>query len=59
MGKPFTGKGDWPRKDQTTREEGDLRQLYMNGRISYATYNRRYKKLLKRGKITRNGKVVT
>ena len=51
-------KGDWPRPDQTTREEQELRYLYRVGEISLATFNRRYKKLKQDGLITRSGKVV-
>ena len=51
-------KGSWARKDQTTREEQDLRWLYMVGKISLATFNKRYKKLKRDGLITRSGKAV-
>jgi hypothetical protein len=51
-------KGTWPRKDQTTREEKDLRRLYMQGEISLAVFNKRYKILHEQGKITRSGKVL-
>ena len=51
-------KGTWPRPDQTTREEQELRYLYRVGEISLATFNRRYRKLKQDGLITRSGKVV-
>jgi len=52
-------KGTWPRKDQTTREERDLRLAFMYTTMTMKEFDRRYKKLHKQGKITRNGKVVT
>jgi len=51
-------KGDWARRDQTTCEERDLRWDYLEGKISLATYNKRYKKLKRDGLITRSGKVM-
>lgn len=58
MNKPFNGKGSWKRPSQTSCEEEDLRWLYFKGKISLATFNRRYKKLKQDGLITRSGKVV-
>ncbi len=53
------GKTDKRRPDQTTREEQNLRDLYMNGRIGFATYEKKYKALMKRGLTRRDGRVVT
>lgn len=52
------GKGSNRRPRQTTKEEDDLRWAYFQGAIKFDEYERRYKKLLKEGKIKRNGKVV-
>ena len=54
----WTGKGDWPRPFTSTREERELRKELMYGEITEAEYNRRYKRLQKRGLIKRNGRVV-
>ncbi|KKN71243.1 hypothetical protein LCGC14_0422860 [marine sediment metagenome] len=48
-------KGDKRRPRSTTREEQNLRDLYMNGRIGFATYEKKYKALMKRGLIKRDG----
>jgi len=52
------GKGSKPRPCATTREEYDLRCKYAAGKMSFAEFERRYKKLLKAGKIKRNGRVI-
>lgn len=51
-------KGHWKRPRSTTREEADLRDDYMNGRICYSTYQKRYAKLLEQGLIQRSGRVI-
>ena len=51
-------KGTWPRPFTNTREERDLRKELMYGEITEAEYNRRYKRLQKRGLIKRNGRVI-
>jgi len=51
-------KGSWKRKDQTTREERALRDLYAHGGMTFAEFEIRYKKLKADGKITRSGRVV-
>jgi len=50
-------KGDWPRKNQTTREERNLRWKYANGGMTFKQFEAKYKKLLKAGKIVRSGRV--
>lgn len=49
---------DRPRPRATTREETELRNKLLEGRITFSTYSRRYTKLLKQGLIKRNGKVI-
>ena len=51
-------KGDWRRSRTITKEEEDLRWDYMNGRIGYSTYKRRYAKLKKLGLIQRSGRII-
>lgn len=51
-------KGSWRRPRQITREEDNLRDDYAFGRISFASYKKRYAKLLKAGLIQRNGRVL-
>ena len=51
-------KGSWRRPRSVTREEETLRDDYMNGRIGYATYKRRYAKLMKAGLIRRSGRII-
>lgn len=41
-----------------SREEEELRWKLASGHISFAEYERRYKKLLREGKIRRNGRVI-
>jgi hypothetical protein len=41
-----------------TKEELDLRWEYMEGKISLRTYNRRFDKLKKQGKVRRDGRVI-
>ena len=52
------GKGDDRRPCQTSREEEELRYSLARGEISRKEYDRKYKELLKEGKITRSGKVI-
>ena len=42
----------------TTREEQNLRWKYANGGMTFAQYEKKYKQLLKAGKIKRSGRVV-
>jgi len=51
-------KGSWPRKDQTTREERNLRRLYVVTDMTLEEFEMEFNKLKKRGLITRSGKVV-
>ncbi len=55
---PATGKGDWTRPSQITREEETIRWQLARGKINFATFERKYKKLKKQGLITRSGKRV-
>jgi hypothetical protein len=41
-----------------TREELDLRWEYGEGNITLAEFNRRFKKLIRQGKIIRSGKAI-
>lgn len=52
------GKGDTYRPSSTTREEYDLRCKYAAGEMSFEEFERRYKELLKAGKIKRNGRII-
>ncbi len=52
------GKTDKRRPCSTTREEQNLRDLYMNGRIGFATYEKKYRALIKRGLIRRDGRIL-
>lgn len=52
------GKGDGYRPYSTSREERDLRDALAWHKITFKEFERRYKKLLEEGKITRNGRIV-
>jgi len=52
-------KGCWYRPHSTTREEQNLRDKYAHGDMTFKQYERAYRKLMKRGLIQRNGKVIT
>ena len=52
------GKGSRRRMCCTTREEQNLRDRYANGLITFGQYERAYRKLMKRGLIKRNGRVI-
>ena len=54
----FIGKTDKPRPYSTTREERDLRDALAYGKISFTEYEVKYKRLLKQGKIRRNGRII-
>lgn len=54
----FFGKTDKYRPYSTTREERDLRDALAYGKITFAQFERKWNKLLKKGKIKRNGKIV-
>jgi hypothetical protein len=51
-------KGDKRRPSSISRAEEELRWKLANGKISFATFEKRYKKMLQEGKITRDGRVV-
>lgn len=52
------GKGDKRRPCCTTREEQNLRDRYARGLITFLQYEAAYRKLMKRGLIRRNGRVI-
>ena len=52
------GKGDNPRAFSTGKEERNLRNALAYGKITFAEFEMKYNKLLKEGKITRNGRVI-
>jgi len=58
MGVICLGKGSKPRPCATTREEYNLRCKYAVGEMPFAEFERRYKELLKAGKIKRNGRII-
>ncbi len=51
-------KGDWKRPCTTTREEYNLRQLYMYTDMKSKEFDRQYEKLKRKGLIRRSGKIV-
>jgi uncharacterized membrane protein len=51
-------KGSKRRPCQTTREEQNLRDLYAHGDITFAQYEAKYRTLMKRGLIRRNGRIL-
>lgn len=51
-------KGSWKRPCSTTREEYNLRCLYATGKITFAQYECKYKKLMERGLIKRSGRII-
>jgi len=50
------GKGDRKRPPQISREEETLRWQRATGKIGWKEFERRYKKLLKEGKIYRRAR---
>jgi len=52
------GKGDTRRLCCTTKEEEDIRWQLKEGKISFATYTRRYNLLKKKGLIQRSGIII-
>lgn len=52
-------KGSWSRPCSTTREEKQLREDFMYGKIKISEFNKRYEKLKEKGLIRRNGRTVT
>jgi len=52
------GKGDKRRPYSTTKEERNLRNRYATTKMTFNQYEKEYKKLMKRGLIRRNGKVL-
>ena len=52
------GKGSWRRPCSTTREEYNLRCLYAIGQLTFNQYEKKYKALMKKGLIKRNGRVI-
>lgn len=53
------GKGDKPRPYSTTLEERELRHKYATTKMTFNQFECEYKKLMKRGLIRRNGRIVT
>jgi DnaJ-class molecular chaperone len=51
-------KGHWQRPLRTGREENELREKLMHGEISRKKFDKEYDKLLRAGKITRDGFVM-
>lgn len=51
-------KGSWRRPRSITREEEALRTDYYFGKITYATYKKRFTKLMQAGLIQRSGRVI-
>ena len=51
-------KGDKRRPRATTREEQNLRDLYVFGKIKFTEYECKYKLLKEQGLIKRDGRVV-
>jgi hypothetical protein len=52
------GKGSRRRVCCTTKEEQNLRDRYSRKLITFDQYERAYRKLMKRGLIQRNGRVI-
>ena len=52
------GKGDRYRPSSTTRQEYNLRCLYAAGQLTFNQYKKKYKVLMKKGLIKRNGRVI-
>lgn len=52
------GKGDKRRPYSTTKEERDLRNRYATTKMTFDQFECEYKKLMKRGLIRRNGRVL-
>lgn len=52
------GKGDTRRPSQIGREEEQLNWALALKKITFATWKKRWKKLLQEGKITRSGRIV-
>lgn len=51
-------KGSWKRPCCTGKEEQNLRDRYARGKITFLQYEQAYRKLMKRGLIQRNGRVI-
>ncbi len=52
------GKGSKLRPSQITREEETIRWQLLQGEISHAEFERKYRALKKRGLIRRSGKPI-
>lgn len=52
------GKGDRYRPHSTTKEERALRDRYATTKMTFDQFERAYKKLMKRGLIRRNGRML-
>ncbi|MFX1452434.1 MAG: hypothetical protein ACFFCM_16460 [Promethearchaeota archaeon] len=52
------GKGSRKRPSAITREEEDLRYALYYKKITFEQFERKYKELMKAGKIKRNGRVI-
>lgn len=51
------GKGDKRRPRSISREEEELRYAYAYSKMTFKEFERRYKQLVKEGKIVRDGRV--
>ncbi len=52
------GKGSRYRSHTTTKEEQDLRYKYATTRMTFKEYEAAYRKLMRQGKIKRDGRVI-
>jgi len=52
------GKGDKYRPHSTTQEEQDLRHRYATTKMTFDQFEIEYRKLMKQGKIKRNGRTL-
>lgn len=52
------GKGDRYRASSTTIEEQDLRYRYATTRMTFKEYEAAYRKLMRQGKIKRDGRTL-
>lgn len=48
----------WARPSQIGKEERELRRKYAYTKMTFEQFEIEYKKLMKQGKIVRNGRVV-
>jgi len=52
------GKGSKRRPSAISREEENLRWLLAEKKITFVEFETRYNRLLREGKITRNGRMI-